>query len=58
VPGEWKNVAHIDAAKRNTSVDLDTAGNRYRYYLVWITGLPPSAERVQIAEIDLFRRKG
>jgi serine/threonine-protein kinase len=55
---DWKNVAHIDESKRNTSIDLDTAGNRYRYYLVWITELPPDEERVQISEIDLFRRKG
>ena len=30
-------------------------GKRYRYYLVWITELPPGAKRVEIAEISLFR---
>ena len=60
-PGEteqWKNVGHIDADKRNTSIDLDTAGNRYRYYLVWITALPKDEERVEISEISLFKRSG
>ena len=28
--------------------------SRYRYYLVWITELPPDAERVEIGEIALF----
>ena len=34
---------------------LDTAGNRFRYYLVWITKLPPGADHVQISEIRLFK---
>ena len=29
-------------------------GDRHRYYLVWITGLPPGSERVKISEITLF----
>ena len=29
-------------------------GDRHRYYLVWITGLAPGAERVKISEITLF----
>jgi eukaryotic-like serine/threonine-protein kinase len=58
LPRGWKNVGHIPRAGRRTSVDLDTAGNAYRYYLVWITELPEGEERAQISEIDLFRRKG
>jgi serine/threonine-protein kinase len=56
-PG-WKKVADVDASKHLTAVDLDTAGQAYRYYLVWITQLAPGQHRAQIAEIDLFRRKG
>ncbi|MDX6664686.1 MAG: eukaryotic-like serine/threonine-protein kinase [Solirubrobacteraceae bacterium] len=56
-PG-WKKVATIGPTKSTTAVDLDTAGNAYRYYLVWITKLPPNARRAEIAEIALFRRKG
>jgi serine/threonine-protein kinase len=52
-PG-WKKVGSIDATTQSTSVDLDTAGQGYRYYLIWITHLPPEG-RVQISEIDLFR---
>ena len=36
---------------------LATGGKRYRYYLVWITRLPPHQTRVEIAEIKLFARK-
>jgi serine/threonine-protein kinase len=36
---------------------LDAAGKRYRFYLVWITALPPNQPRVQIGELALFQRK-
>jgi serine/threonine protein kinase len=52
----WKKVATIHGATRKTMLDLDTAGQPYRYYLVWITKLPANSPRVQIAEIDLFKR--
>ena len=35
---------------------LRTDGERYRYYLVWITKLPEGAERVEISDVSLFRR--
>jgi hypothetical protein len=52
----WMKVASIDGAQRRTVVDLDTAGQAYRYYLVWITKLPPTGGKVEISELDLFRR--
>lgn len=52
-PG-WKKVATIDATRTVTSADLDTAGQPYRYYLIWITELGDGS-RAQIAEVDLFR---
>jgi hypothetical protein len=36
---------------------LDAGGKRYRFYLVWITELPPDQPRVDIGEIALFQRK-
>ena len=36
---------------------LSTRGERYRYFLVWITELPPNADRVEISEVALFQRK-
>ena len=33
---------------------LAASGERYRFYLVWITELPPDAQRVEIGEIALL----
>ncbi|MEA2254247.1 MAG: eukaryotic-like serine/threonine-protein kinase, partial [Solirubrobacteraceae bacterium] len=51
----WKRAGDIASAQASQRVALDTARNRYRYYLVWITKLPPGASKVEIAEIRLFR---
>ena len=45
----------LGSTRSSQRVDLDTAGNRFRYYLVWITKLPPGADQVQISEIRLFK---
>ena len=34
---------------------LDTGDKEYRYYLVWITKLPPGKESVEISEVLLYR---
>ena len=36
---------------------LATPGEPYRFYLVWITELPPESQRVEISEIALFERR-
>jgi len=36
-------------------IDLDTAANRYRRYLVWITKLPPEEQAVKISELLLYK---
>ena len=51
----FQRLANFEATKTRNRIDLDTATNRYRYYLVWITKLPPGEERVAISEIRLFR---
>jgi len=53
-PG-WTELGAIDGAKARTKLRLDTAGKRFRYYLVWIQKLPPGADSADIAEISLFR---
>jgi eukaryotic-like serine/threonine-protein kinase len=55
IDGGWQKLGDIPSAKASQRVDLDTAGNRFRYYLVWITKLPPGADHVQISEIRLFK---
>jgi eukaryotic-like serine/threonine-protein kinase len=51
----WTKLGDIRSAKMRTTVSLDTAGNRFRYYLVWVTKLPPGADKVEISEIRLWR---
>jgi eukaryotic-like serine/threonine-protein kinase len=51
----FEKLASIDQTKTRTRVKLDPGGTRYRYYLVWITKLPPEQSSVKIAEIRLFR---
>ena len=36
---------------------LADSGESYRYYLVWITQLPPDSQRVEIGEIALLQRE-
>jgi eukaryotic-like serine/threonine-protein kinase len=51
----WTRLGVVRSAKASTRLDLDTAGNRFRYYLVWITKLPPGQDKVEISEIRLWR---
>jgi eukaryotic-like serine/threonine-protein kinase len=52
-PG-WKLVGGAKKLKSRDPISLDTASQRFRYYLVWITKLPAGAKRVQISELALF----
>ncbi len=55
-PEGWTRVssATVDVGEREP-IDLDTAGNTYRRYLVWITKLPPGKKSAKISEILLFK---
>jgi eukaryotic-like serine/threonine-protein kinase len=52
----WTRVSReaIDVRRRER-IELDTAGNEFRRYLVWITRLPPGGQSARISEILLFR---
>ncbi|MDE3130072.1 MAG: hypothetical protein KGL16_02880, partial [Acidobacteriota bacterium] len=50
----WQHLADVASVKRHQSVALP--GHRpYRYYLVWITLLPPQSKYASISEIKLYR---
>ncbi|HEY6762732.1 MAG TPA: protein kinase [Baekduia sp.] len=50
----WKDIgATFTADKKKFSVPLDTAGQKFRYYLIWITKLPPSGQ-ASISEVVLL----
>jgi serine/threonine-protein kinase len=50
----WTKLAAVRDAARRERVTLP--GERYRYYLVWITKLPEGG-KVDIPEINLFQRR-
>jgi eukaryotic-like serine/threonine-protein kinase len=54
-PVGWTPVSATRDVAAEEKFDLDTAGHRFRRYLVWITKLPPGAQRAEISEILLFR---
>jgi serine/threonine-protein kinase len=56
VPEGWTKVGGGTVNSKDKRFKLDTAGTEFRYYLVWITELPPGAERAQISEIRLFQK--
>jgi serine/threonine-protein kinase len=50
----WERVGGGVVARRRQRFDLDTDGRSFRYYLVWITQLPPGEGRVEITQATLF----
>jgi serine/threonine-protein kinase len=54
--GEWQKVGGGSVRHKQQRFTLRTNGKPYRYYLVWITKLPPNQERVEISDVSLFRR--
>jgi hypothetical protein len=52
----WQGPVGEDPDVRNgTHIPIALGGARYRYYLVWITKLPPGQESASLAEVTLFR---
>ena len=55
LPGDgWTQVGAATGVGERETLRLDTGGQEFRHYLVWITALPPDSERVELAEILLF----
>jgi serine/threonine-protein kinase len=51
----WKALGGGTVEQKKQTFKLDTGGEAYRYYLIWITALPPGGEAVEIGEATLFR---
>jgi serine/threonine-protein kinase len=51
----WTLLATRRFVSRRRTISLHTGGTAYRYYLVWITSLPPGRQSVDVNEIQLFR---
>ncbi len=51
----WTEVGGGTMDSKTEDFELDTGGEPYRYYLVWITSLPPDSDEVAIGQLTLFR---
>jgi eukaryotic-like serine/threonine-protein kinase len=49
----WTLVSSATRVEEEQRIDLDTAGQAFRYYLVWITALPEGEQNAAIAELTL-----
>jgi serine/threonine-protein kinase len=52
----WERLGGGEVRSDHQRFRLAASGERYRYYLVWITQLPPDSQRVEIGEIALLQR--
>ena len=50
--GGWTKLSGRKTVQQDQRIDLDTASRRFRYYLLWIVGLP-SGNRAAIQELSL-----
>ncbi|MEA2167802.1 MAG: eukaryotic-like serine/threonine-protein kinase, partial [Solirubrobacteraceae bacterium] len=51
----WTKVGGGTVASAKQTFKLNTNGMQYRYYLVWITTLPPDSDQVSIGGVTLFQ---
>jgi serine/threonine-protein kinase len=51
----WVEVGQLANVTSGARVSLDTAGQRFRYYLLWITAPAPGHNSVEISEFTLFQ---
>jgi hypothetical protein len=53
-PGGWVQLAQIRSMQNPQKIPLDPGSAGYRYYLVWITSLPPGKNYAALNEIALY----
>src|SRR5215218_6669910 len=54
--GDWTQLAPNETVKGNKERwQFTTKGKRYRYYMLWITSLPPGQQQVKVSELTLYR---
>jgi serine/threonine-protein kinase len=52
---DWQRVGGKDDVATNQRFSLSSGGKSYRYYLFWITTLPPKQNYISVNEIKLYR---
>jgi tRNA A-37 threonylcarbamoyl transferase component Bud32 len=51
----WTPLAPARTIASRTTIAINSAGLVYRYYLIWVTKLPPGRETAAISEVTLFK---
>jgi hypothetical protein len=51
----WTRLTPVRSVKQDYTFRFDTRGHKYRNYLLWISELPPDAEKAQVQELSLFK---
>jgi serine/threonine-protein kinase len=51
----WHLVGSAGSVAATQTIPLNTGGKGYRYYLFWITSLPPDSQHISVNEIKLYR---
>jgi len=54
---DWTRIGGGTVDRRKQTFKLDTGDREYRYYLVWITALPPDEDQVAIIQLTLSAPK-
>lgn len=54
-PAGWSRLSPPQSVSKLDTIRLATNGQRHRWYLVWITTLPPGSQKVDIQEVSLLR---
>ena len=57
-PGGWARLAQLPSVQSPQTIPLTVPATGYRYYLVWITQLPPGKMLAYINEIALYKLSG
>ncbi len=53
--GGWTQLTQVASVQRKQPISLHTPKTGYRYYLVWITTLPPGRMIVFLNEVALYQ---
>ncbi len=54
-PAGWTRLSPPQSVSRSDTIRVASDGKRHRWYLLWITTLPPGGKKVDIQEVTLYR---
>lgn len=54
-PPGWVRLSPPESIRRSDTIKLASTGQRHRWYLIWITTLPPGGTKVELQEVTVLR---